>query len=333
MNRSFAELAALVFSVTCAFAQDAGRQIPLRADAGLKRVAAEAEAPGAAGDAVIRAPFRGSEIVITTTSRLAGAIHAIHWNGREFIDSADHGRQLQSASSFDSVPPENAETFNPTEAGSRLDGAGPRSTSRLLAISASRNELRTRTQMAFWLAPGERSDGRLARNDRLLSNHCVEKRVRIGVPGLPNVIDYAVTFTVPEGEPHTTAQFEALTGYMPADFQRFWKFDPVNAELRPLDDGPGEQPLPVVFSTPEGLHAMGVISHGRVPAPASGPSYGRFRFARERVTKWNCVFRIRPPGVVKPGEYRYRMFVALGTLADVQTALTQLARETSKVSP
>ena len=49
------------------------------------------------GDAVIRAPAGNSEIVITTTSRLAGAIHSLRWNGKEFIDSFDHGRQLQSA--------------------------------------------------------------------------------------------------------------------------------------------------------------------------------------------------------------------------------------------
>ena len=53
------------------------------------------------GDSQIRAKAGPSEIVITTTSRLAGAIHSLTWNGREFIDSADHGRQLQSASNFD----------------------------------------------------------------------------------------------------------------------------------------------------------------------------------------------------------------------------------------
>ncbi|SVC63015.1 uncharacterized protein METZ01_LOCUS315869, partial [marine metagenome] len=52
------------------------------------------------GDAQIRAKSGSSEIVITTTSRLAGAIHSLTWNGREFIDSADHGRQLQSAANF-----------------------------------------------------------------------------------------------------------------------------------------------------------------------------------------------------------------------------------------
>src|SRR5262245_47891504 len=97
--------------------------------------------------------FSNAGIVVTTTSRLAGAVHSITWRGREFIDSTDHGRQMQSAASFDNTPEAGPETFNPTEAGSRLDGAGPRSTSQLLAITRVGSNLETRTRMAFWLAP------------------------------------------------------------------------------------------------------------------------------------------------------------------------------------
>src|SRR5437879_419530 len=71
----------------------------------------------ASGEAVIRGKAGASEIVITTTARLAGAIHSLTWNGREFIDSTDHGRQLQSAASFDCAGDFIPETFNPTEAG------------------------------------------------------------------------------------------------------------------------------------------------------------------------------------------------------------------------
>ena len=49
------------------------------------------------GDAVIRSPEGGGGITIRTTSRLAGAIDSLVWNKKEFIDSHDHGRQLQSA--------------------------------------------------------------------------------------------------------------------------------------------------------------------------------------------------------------------------------------------
>jgi hypothetical protein len=283
-----------------------------------------AEVPPA-GDAVIRAPFRSSEIVVTTMSRLAGAIHSITWNGREFIDSADHGRQLQSAASFDNASDAVPETFNPTEAGSRRDGAGPRSTSRLLEIKTDGNVLRTRTQMAFWLAPGERSAGQLARNVEPVSRHILAKEVRIGAFGLPNILDYTATFHVPEGEPHRTAQFEALTGYMPPEFSVFRRFVRATGQLEPLDDGPGEQSEPVIFATPDGRHAMGIIATERPPANTSGPTYGRFRFVEEKVVKWNCVFRVS--GGVTPGAWRFRMAVALGTLADVEQALRNLDAE------
>ena len=283
-----------------------------------------AETPS--GEAVIRAPFGGSEIVVTTTSRLAGAIHSVTWKGREFIDSWDHGRQLQSAAGFDLTRTHNSEAFNPTEAGSRADGVGPTTISRLLEIHAAGSELRTVTQMAFWLRPGEKSGGQLAENTGPLSEHRLAKHVRIGLPGMPNVLDYAVMWTVPAGEPHTDAQIEALTGYMPPEFERFWHLNPATKKLEPLTDGPGEQRDPIAFSTADGNYAMGIIAPDPAPAGSTGPGYGRFRFAVEKVVKWNCVFRVRPAdGAVPPGEYRYRMLVPIGTLADVEAALVKLA--------
>lgn len=285
--------------------------------------------PRVSGTGTIRARAAASEIVIQTTDRLAGAIHSLTWNGKEFIDSFDHGRQLQSAASFDCGRQTEfwAECYNPTEAGSRADGRGERSSSRLLCYHAEGNGLRTTTQMAFWLAPGERSSGRLALNDTVLSRHLVSKRVRIGYKHLDHVIEYRVTFTVPTGEYHTYAQFEALTGYMPAEFERFWKFVPETGQLEPLDDGPGEQASPVVFSVDTGTHAMGVYSPDQPSAGYEQAGYGRFRFQREQVVKWNCVFRVQSPEGIAAGDYSYRVFVAVGALADVRKALCVLAAE------
>ena len=49
-------------------------------------IAGEPPAPPVSGDAEVRAPAGDSEIVIRTTSRLAGAIDSLTWRGREFID-------------------------------------------------------------------------------------------------------------------------------------------------------------------------------------------------------------------------------------------------------
>lgn len=216
----------------------------LFAGTGFAGEAAEDAQPN--GHAVIRGPAGDSEIVITTTSRVAGAIHSLTRDGKEIIDSVDHGRQLQSAAHFDCGTQFTSETFNPTEAGSRRDGAGESSSSRLLHMVTAGDALQTTTQMAFWLAPGETSAGNPAKNTQVLSNRLLTKRVLIGYEDLPHVIEYNVTFSIPLGENHTYAQFEAVTGYMPAEFSRFWKFNPGSGELEPLSDGPGEQALPVV---------------------------------------------------------------------------------------
>src|SRR4051794_2329181 len=108
--------------------------------------------PAPSGNASIRGKAGSSEIVITTTDRLAGAIHSLTWGGKEFVDSHDHGRQLQSAVNFDCAAAGEfwAERYNPTEAGSRADGTGEKSSSKVLRIRAEGAELKTTTQMAFW---------------------------------------------------------------------------------------------------------------------------------------------------------------------------------------
>jgi hypothetical protein len=292
--------------------------------------AGENDAGKVSGDAVIRAPAGGSEIVITTTSRVAGAIDSLTWDGREFIDSRDHGRQMQSASNLDLGGSFFNECFNPTEAGSMHDGAGPTSTSRLLWISASGRDLATVGRMAFWLRPGETSGGHPAVNTTALSNHLLQKQVRIGLPGLPHAIRHAVTFTLPADERHTQATFEALTAYMPADFRSFHGLRQ-DGRLEPLPDGLGEQSLPVIASTADGRHAMGAWSPDRSQTTGRPAAYGRFWFERERVSKWNCVVRERAAaadgdeaGRLPPGPYHFLIWVAVGTREQVRATLAEL---------
>lgn len=278
------------------------------------------QAAALSGDSVIRGKTPDSEIVITTTSRCAGAIHSLTWRGKEFINSHDHGRQLQSASNFDAGSSITAETFNPTEAGSRRDDVGFRSTSRLLSLKAKGSMLETKSLMAFWLAPGERSGPNLAKNKTLLSSHGLEKRVEIGYRGRPQIISYDVAFTLPKDEVHGHAVFESLTGYMSAEFSQFWTFDAGARELAPLSDGPGEQTHPVILATPNGSHAMGIFSPEK-----QAKGYGRWRFVPEKVVKWNCVFRVDNPA--PGGRFAFHHFVLVGTLDQVKREMSWLTAQ------
>jgi hypothetical protein len=214
-----------------------------------------------------------------------------------------------------------AERFNPTEAGSRLDGAGKRSTSRLLAIQRDDRQLRTSTQMAFWLAPGEKSQGRPALNTRVLSDCVLHKRIRLGAYDDPHVIQIDNTFEIDLKERNRYAQFEVLTGYMPKEFSEFWRVSKTSKELQRLDDGPGEQPDPVILSTRDGQFAMGAISAGHPDWIEPSAGYGRFRFPTEKVVKWNVVYRHREGPVITKSKASFRVLVAVGTLEQVHIAI------------
>jgi hypothetical protein len=286
-----------------------------------------AQASVVSGDAEISGTIGGKPLVIRTTSRLAGAIDSVQWGGVEFIDSHDHGRQLQSALNADVDGVFHVECYNPTEAGSVIDALGPKSTSQLEFLSAREGLLETRTRMAYWLAPGMKSHGQLAQNTSLLSDHVLAKQVRIGRPGMDHVLDYKVTFTVPSDRPHKYLQFEALTGYMPASFSDESRFDPKSATLLPVPPGNGELRDPIVLSTPSGSHAMAVFTPDRPAADQPPVGYGRFEFAHDQVVKWNCVFRLRQAEPIKPGDHSFQLYVVIGTREDCRRTLAALTQE------
>jgi len=87
----------------------------------LLAAAVGAQTPVVSGDAELTGLIGGKPLVIRTTARLAGAIDSVRWDGVEFIDSHDHGRQLQSAINADVDGVFHAECYNPTEAGSVVD--------------------------------------------------------------------------------------------------------------------------------------------------------------------------------------------------------------------
>jgi hypothetical protein len=278
----------------------------------------------ASGDAEIRSTLEGDPLVLRTTSRLAGAVDSIIWRDQEFIDSHDHGRQLQSAINLDLSSTFQPETFNPTEAGSRDDGAGEASTSRLLRMKIGRDRLETTAQMAFWLPPGGKSKGHLAKNKTVLSNHSLTKRIKLSPTGWENLIVYETTFHLPFDELHRYAQFEVVTGYMPEAFENFYGLDTKTGKLKLLSDGPGEQSMPVILSTKDGQFAMGILSLEKRNSPWRGPGYGRFRFALQKVVKWNLVYRFRQEEPIKAGPYVFNSYVGIGSLEKVRQTFVRL---------
>lgn len=282
------------------------------------------------GDAELRATALGKPAVLRTTTRTAGAIDSFRWGGEEFIDTHDHGRQLQSAVNADFEGSYFVETYNPTEAGSVADGAGPRSSSVLEGLEIKDAVLSTRTRMAFWLPAGGKSHGRPAFNREAVSGHVLRKSVKFGCEGVENALDYSVAFTVPADREHRYLQFEVLTGYMPARFSVPLSFDFGRSDFILRDAAKsGELPAPVALATEDGRLAMGVLLLSQSDRAYARPGYGSFFFKQERVSKWNLVVRLRSDRPIPPGDHPFRCAVVFGTREDCRAALAALAARTS----
>lgn len=274
----------------------------------------------ATADMTIEAHALGSTIRLQTSARYAGAVSSLVFRGKEYVDTLDHGRELQSASSFDGW----GECFNPTEAGSRTDDRAQTTSSLLLGSESGPNWLKTSTDMAFWLPPnfdykhqcGMTPTLTHSVNKDIRGKHILDKRIELGGHGEPNVIADHLTYTVPEA--HGSGTFEATTLYTPVDFSKRYV---LNLDTRALEPTTviGEQASPVILATPDGKNAVGLFSQG---LPQGGRGYGTFAFPN--TNKINCVYREKP--IAAGQKFSYECDYVVGTLDEVKETILKLHR-------
>jgi len=269
----------------------------------------------------------GFGIQVCGSLRVAGAIDYLTWNGMQFINAYDHGRELQIA-----ISNQSGECYNPTEAGSANDGTGQYTTSKLEGVNTAGNVYRTTTLPAFWLVPGQRDpNGCIAVNTSPLSNYKTSKAITLGYLGVPNAIQFLISVDVPEHQSYL--QIEAPTGYMPGDtyFNTFWTINLQNGTLTQVNAGPAETLDPVIISTPDRQYAMGAYI---AIAPSVYAHYARFNFPNPNTawatSKWSNVWR----GTMNftPGQVlSFESIICVGNLGTVQSCMTTMASKTGWV--
>jgi alpha-tubulin suppressor-like RCC1 family protein len=238
------------------------------------------------GDATITAPVFGLPLTVTTSSQYAGAISSLKWNGKEFVDDWDHGRQFQSNAQFFN----RYECYNPYEAGSKIDAQFPTTSSRLLALTASGNTLESTTQMAWYVAPDEAKTGVGAHcgdpnqwlpapaYTAILSDYEVHKKVTIGFAGIENVIEHWSDVYIPE---QVKAGLIQITEVMPYEFSNVWSYDVVSKSYRNIRAPSGEDDQVKVMTNADGSYAMAFYSPELLQPYGNGTGMGY---------RWGLVF-------------------------------------------
>ncbi len=275
-------------------------------------------------------------ISVTASARDAGAVSSLVYDGMEFINDMDHGRQMQVAWFYDDLD----EAYNPTESGAESDGRGPTSTSRLVSVKVDGKTLQTQSHPAFWRDLSVPKKHR--KNTTLVTKDLLSKKLTLGYNNDPHIIVFDTTITIsPEltGPPVKTLRIEAPTLYSNSTLSRHSQYDLASGEFRELPahgtmkDQMNEvirhvtrHDLIPILSTPDGRHAIALYApHPEVfwayythdvpsddPANACGKITAFFKHA------------------VEPGRsYSYRTFIIVGDLAIIKASVSNVRSQTN----
>lgn len=283
-------------------------------------------------------PQNSELLTVSGSVRTAGAIDSVFWKGQEYINSWDHGRQLQPAVFVNG----DGICNNPTMAGGDYDGVGPTTHSVRTETSSSGVTVVSKVLAAYWNAPGQvvpkfycptlpetypGSGQVVTAKTKYTSDYKIETQVTPGYK-YPNVIKYYTNIVIPESV--SSLMNEAVTGYLPGDLSYFYAYDLAGQKTLTLLSSDSEQDKPLVVSNAAGDKAMGVWSPG-LPQPGIPPQLavlgygvGHHPSSRpiESTMKWNVVYR---HGAANPGAtFAYTTYIIVGSKTEVAARMSQL---------
>lgn len=279
------------------------------------------------GDASISGPVFGHTLTISTSNKFAGAISSLWWNNKQFVDTADFGREFQTAAQFFG----SGECYNPTEGGSWHDGlvGAQSSSSVLLDLSVYGTTIETENQMAWWLSKDDPPspacfDGPRPPDSNRLSPYQVHKTVSIGFAGLGNVIEYKTRVWIPSGITVTTPQVEPVAAWMPYEFTSVFTYDHVSKNYRNIRGLGGEDEFVKVRSTPDGNYAMALYAPLLLQPYSTESSGYRWGLYSESPATAILGGISRGPTFTGPGHMNFDTYLVVGTKAQVKTELEGL---------
>lgn len=248
-------------------------------------------------------------LTMTASAAFGGAVVSLtDGTGNQYVNTADHGREWQTAYQLDGLTADENQAENPTEAGSASDTIT--SSSQIISASAVGNVFSTCVHPAYWIPY----------NGAVVSPDTICKTVTLGYSGISNLIRWDVSITT--AAPHMTWTVEGVTGYGPElpdlyqqlDNGSFSEFDSAVIDL----EGETQYALPIIEASADGMQAVGIKTFGTIGEDENAVIY------TAAVDKWDCAWFTQTP--IAAATTSYTCYIAVGTLADVEAAMTQVAK-------
>ncbi|RKH56406.1 hypothetical protein [Corallococcus aberystwythensis] len=278
--------------------------------------------------------FGNATVQMGTSASHGGAVTSLVYDGKEYINNQDHGRQMQVAFSLDGYD----EALMPTEAGSHRNGETSTSTSQVVGYGAQPGRMSSTVHPAYWLEPGEEagpynSVGK-AVNTTKVSEDLITKDITVGVGGHDNVIRYDSHIHL--AAPHDKAYVEAPTTYVNGEFEKHYRFDPATGETREYPRVHSEDPkpggfadeagnVPLIVATEDGKHAMAIWSPDEtLPDLQYRLHQFDLKDPKQNCSKLGVTFGMSG-GV--PEDIKTQTYVIVGTVEEVKARLAELYQQ------
>eukprot|EP01084_Bolivina_argentea_P135331 238489_1 len=261
------------------------------------------------------------------SNRMGASIDSIIYQNFEYINAWNHNRNVQITAQT-----QYGECYQPTESGSIQDNQTNHTTSKIININATSNNIYTESAAAFYMPSGScnSDDGcGCARNKANVSDYKITKNIYLKY-GYQNCfwVNYVTTIYVPEDLDVIT--IKAPTVSVNSELNSFWKItDNGNSEIFPINiddnggkykvmaDGMGAQLL--VQATNDTKHAIAVMPV--IPQTCNGGIWIENNLAKsEYIVNASSVQYLvfTYYNVTKGTMLNLNSIICIGTLQDVQ---------------
>lgn len=289
----------------------------------------------------------GSKINIKSNLVAGGGLWNWTWKGKQFLDTLDYGRFIQSSLSIDGCQ------ALPTEAGDCyadsnkqfMHGSPIQSYSNV--ITASSKIQNTLAIPLEW--QNFKYNGNVTHTPTLYYKWLLGKSIKLDDTSLDlgreynylknQVAQYTTILNTPNGL--TNANIEIPTGYLKSEFKRAFTFDSTVTDLNAAAHEVADREFAylgnatyhyqynpeyggVIYATSDLKYAMGI--YGSKPTNGGSASYFTlWKFgssvANPDVTKWSACYGTAN---ISTGEIRFKTYIISGTYDDVRTAMRRL---------
>ena len=275
----------------------------------------------------------GGGITVSSNNVAGGSVWSWVWNGIEFVDHWDYGREMQSAVLWFANDNPNTTPYNPTEAGAYSPPSVAPALRQGSPMVESYNTGLTQTTRSVPLDFDPTHWGGDAAHPVIYNTMTIGKDVTLDFNGMGNVAQYVTS--VSTDTPITAAEIEMPTTYLPQTFGQFHQYD---AQSQTLETAPVPgQPncsLPnagyryhpasgyggLIISNADQSAAMGVYGRS-VDNGGDVQDYVFYDFRNcSQTSKWSAFREMNLPA----GETHLKVWIVTGTLSDVESKMHQL---------